>query len=408
MTGAPANLWRNREFNLLWVSQSLSDVGNAISTLAVPLLVLALTGSPVQAGLVGTVNLIVMVVCRLPAGVLVDRVDRRRVMLTADAVRLIAYGALALAVLRGQASLPLIMATTVVGSAGNAVFGTAEHSALRNIVGPGQLPEAVARNEARSYGTSLAGQPLGGLLFGIAWALPFVGNAVTFLASMIGVTLVRKPLQEPREAAPDHPVAALAQGLRFVFGNPFLRAVLMVAAPLNFAITGIIFTIIVTLQRHQTPPVVIGTVETIVAVGGLLGALAAPALQRRFRLPVLIRGICWTAAGVMATSALLTSTVVAAVPVAVAVFLGPASNAALFGHQAAITPDRLQGRVVSVIIVVATSVASAAPLLAGVLIAAWGSPASVLVFAAAVAGAAVAATVSRGIASMEPVPEAAA
>jgi hypothetical protein len=405
MTGAPANLWRNREFNLLWVSQSLSDVGNAISTLAVPLLVLHLTRSPVQAGLVGTVTLIAMVVCRLPAGVLVDRVDRRRAMLIADAVRLVAYAGLAVAVLHDRASLPLIMATTVIGSACNAVFGTAEHSALRNIVGPGQLPAAVARNEARTYGTSLAGQPLGGLLFGIAHALPFVGNAVTFLASMVGVALVRKPLQQPREAAPGRPVAALAEGLRFVFGNPFLRAVLMVAAPLNFAINGIIFTIIVTLQRNQTPPVVIGTVETIVAVGGLLGALAAPALQRRFRLPVLIRGICWTAAGVMATSALLTATVLAAVPVAIAVFLGPASNAALFGHQAAITSDQLQGRVVSVIIVVATSVASAAPLLAGVLIAAWGSPASVLVFAAAVAGAAVAATVSRGIASMEPVAE---
>jgi MFS family permease len=407
MTGAPESLWRNREFNLLWVSQSLSDVGNSISTLAVPLLVLALTHSPVQAGLVGTVGLIVLVLCRLPAGVLADRVDRRRLMLTADAVRLLVYLALAVTVLRDRASVPLIIAVTVVGSACNAVFGTAEHSALRNIVRPGQLPAAVARNEARSYGTSLAGQPLGGLLFGIGHALPFVGNAMTFLASMTGVALVRKPLQEPRAATPATPVAELAEGLRFVFANPFLRAVLVVAAPLNFAINGIIFTVIVTLQRHDTAPVVIGTVETIVAVGGLLGALAAPALHRRFRLPVLIRGICWTAAGFMATSALLTASILAAVPVALAVFLGPASNAALFGHQAAITPDRLQGRVVSVIIVVATSVASAAPLLAGLMITAWGSPASVLVFAATVAGAAVAATVSRGIGSMEPVPEAA-
>jgi MFS family permease len=407
MTGAPDSLWRNREFNLLWVSQSLSDVGNSISTLAVPLLVLALTHSPVQAGLVGTVGLIVVVLSRLPAGVLVDRIDRRRLMLAADAIRLAAYLALAVTVLRDQASVPLIIAVTVIGSACNAVFGTAEHSALRNIVRPGQLPAAVARNEARSYGTSLAGQPLGGLLFGIGWALPFVGNAVTFLASLTGVALVRKPLQQPRSARPATPVAELTEGLRFVFGNPFLRAVLVVAAPLNFAINGIIFTIIVTLQRHGTAPVVIGTVETIVAVGGLLGALAAPALHRRFRLPVLIRGICWTAAGFMAVSSLLTSSILAAVPVALAVFLGPASNAALFGHQAAITPDRLQGRVVSVIIVVATSVASAAPLLAGVMITAWGSPVSVLVFAAAVAGAAVAATVSRGISFMEPVPEAA-
>src|SRR5919112_529491 len=81
MTGAPANLWRNREFNLLWISQSLSDLGNAIATLAVPLLILHLTHSPVRAGLVATIGLVTMVLCRLPAGVLVDRVDRRRLML---------------------------------------------------------------------------------------------------------------------------------------------------------------------------------------------------------------------------------------------------------------------------------------------------------------------------------------
>jgi hypothetical protein len=405
MTEAPASLWRNREFNLLWISQSLSDLGNAIATLAVPLLVLHLTHSPVRAGLVGTVGLVTMVLCRLPAGVLVDRVDRRRLMLACDGVRLVAYLALGVVVLRGGATLPLLVAVTVIGSACNALFGTAEHSALRNIVWPDQLPAAVARNEARTYGTSLAGPPIGGLLFGLGRSLPFFGNAVTFLMSLIGVAFVRRPLQQPRREPPGGHASAMAEGLRFVFGDPFLRAILLVAAPLNLAIHGILFTIIVTLQQHGTPPAAIGTVETIVAAGGLLGALAAPALHRRVPLPVLIRGICWTAAGFMAVSALLTSSVAAAVPIAAAVFLGPASNAALFGHQAAITPDRLQGRVVSVVVVVATSVASAAPLLAGLMITAWGSPASVLVFAAAVAGSAVAATVSRGLRSMRPVPE---
>jgi MFS family permease len=104
MTEAPVDLWRNREFNLLRVSQSLSDLGNTIATLAVPLLVLALTASPVQAGLVSSIGLVVMVLCRLPAGVLAGRVERRRLMLACDAVRLLAYAALAVIVLRGRAS----------------------------------------------------------------------------------------------------------------------------------------------------------------------------------------------------------------------------------------------------------------------------------------------------------------
>ncbi len=402
MTDAPANLWRNREFNLLWVSQALSDLGNAISTLAVPLLVLGVTGSVVQAGLVGTIGLVVMVVARLPAGVLVDRLDRRKVMLACDAVRLVAYLTLGLAIVNHQPSAAAVLSVVVVGAAGNALFSTAEHSSLRNLVASGQLPAAVARNEARTYATSLVGPPLGGVLFGLGRAYPFLGDALTFLASYLGVSLVHRPMQQPRAGPPGRGADDLVEGLRFVLGNPALRAILLIAAPLNLAINGIIFTIIVTLQRQNTRPGIIGLVETVVAIGGLLGALAAPALQRRLPLPALIRGICWAAAGFMAISALLTSSVLAAVPVAAAVFLGPASNAALFGHQAAITPDRLQGRVVSVIIVVATSVSAAAPLLAGALITAIRSPATILVFSAVVAGSAVAATFSRGIRAMDP------
>ncbi|BCJ51275.1 hypothetical protein Asp14428_27500 [Actinoplanes sp. NBRC 14428] len=403
MTDAPGTLWRNREFNLLWVSQSLSDAGTAISALAVPLLLLTLTSSPVRAGLVSTIGLVVTVLSRLPAGVLADRFDRRRIMLVCDAVRLVAYLILGLAVWHGRPSLVLVIAVVVVGAAGNAFFGTAEHSSLRTIVAPGQLPAAVARNEARSYGTSLAGPPLGGLLFGLGHALPFFGDAVTFLASMAGVARVRRPLQQRREAGRGGHVAALAEGFRFVFGNAFLRAVLVVAAPLNLAIHGITFTIIVTLQANRVPPAIIGAVSTVVAAGGLLGALAAPSLHRRLPLPVLIRGISWAAALLMSASALLTGSVAAAVPVALALFLGPTANAALFGHQAAITPDRLQGRVVSVIIVVATSVSATAPLLAGVLIAVFGPVPTVLAFAALVGGSAVVTSTGRGIRTMEPV-----
>lgn len=392
-----SSLWRNREFNLLWVGQCLSDLGDAVAMLALPLLVLALTGSPVQAGLVGTIAQVIRLVCRLPAGVLVDRVNRRRAMLGCDLVRLVAFTVLGVAVVTGQANVVVIIAIAVVDAAGGAVFGTAEHAALRSIVPAPQLPAAVARNEARSYGTSLAGPSLGGLLFGLGHALPFFGNALSYLASMIGVALIRRPLQTARQETTDGYAAAMAEGLRFVFRNPFLRAVLFISAPLNFAVTGIIFTIVVTLQRNGTPPAVIGLTETILGVGGLLGAFAAPVLQRWLSLTALVRTICWTGAGLFASSALLTASIAAAIPVALALFLAPACNAALFGYQASITPDRLQGRVISVIFLVASSAASAAPILAGVFVTAWGSPTAILIFALAVAGSAIAATLGKGI-----------
>jgi len=402
-----SSLWRNREFNLLWTSQSLSDLGGAIAQLAVPLLVLESTGSAVQAGVVGTAALVAKLFSRLPSGVLADRVDRRKAMLTCDVIRLVAFLTLAAAVATGHAGLAVIIAVAVLDATCSAMFNTVEHASLRSIVPATQLPAAVARNEARSYGTSLAGPPLGGLLFGITHALPFLGNAVSYLASLIGVAMIRRPLQAERDEEPPGHAAALAEGLRFVFSNPFLRAVLAIAAPLNFALNGTIFTIIVTLQRHGVEPGVIGLTETIVGVGGLLGAFLAPVLQRWLQFARLIRFITWAAVAVLVASALLTASLAAAVPVALAVFLGPACNAALFGYQAAITPDRLQGRVLSVIFLAAMSASAAAPLLAGVFVTAWGSSTTILIFAAAVAVSALTATLAAGIRTMRPIEEAA-
>lgn len=397
-----SSLWRNREFTLLWTSQSLSDLGDAVAQLAMPLLVLAVTGSAVRAGLVGTIAQVTRLLSRLPGGVLADRVNRRRALLTCDAVRLVAFAGLAAIVAAGHAGLIVIVTVAMVDAVCGTMFQTTEHAALRSIVGPSRLPDAVARNEARAYGTSLAGPPLGGLLFGLAPAWPFLGNAVSYLASLAGVGLIRKPLQGEPAGEPGGHRAALAEGVRFVFGNSFLRAVLAIAAPLNLALSGTVFTIIVTLQRHGVSPGVIGLTETIMAVGGLAGALAAPMLQRSMAFPQLIRFITWAASAVLAAGSLLTSSLAAAVPLALAVFLGPACNAALFGYQAAITPDRLQGRVLSVIFTAAMSAAAAAPILAGLLVAHVSSPAAMLFFAASMSVAALTATFATGIRAMRP------
>lgn len=396
----PVSLWRNRAFNLLWVSQCLSDLGSSMANLALPLLVLFLTGSAAQAGLVGTAGLLVTLVCRLPAGVLADRFERRRLMIICDVVRMAGYVVLGGAVLAGVASLAMILVVAVVGAAANAVFSTAEHAAVRNLVPAEQLSTAVARNEARAYGTQLAGPPLGGLLFGLGRSLPFLGNVVTYLLSLAALLLIREPMQQPRVQASPSGGAAAAEGVRFVLRDPFLRALLVIAAPLNMAFTGMIFAIIVSLQRAGTPSFLVGLASTIFGLGGFLGAFAAPAVQRWLRLPTLIIVLCWATAGLMAVSTLVPTSVLAAVPLAAAVFLAPTANAALFGYQAAITPDQLQGRVVSVIFLVATSAAALAPGLAGLLLARFSSGTAMLVFPLLVAVSAVTATLSSGIRSM--------
>jgi MFS family permease len=399
-TGRAPSLWRNRAFNLLWTGECLSDTGSAMAGLALPLLVLQLTGSPTQAGLVGTAGLVVTTACRLPAGVLADRFDRRRLLIVCDVLRLVVYAGLACAVEAGAADLAVILAVVAVGSAATAVFSTAEFAAVPILVRPDQIVDAVARNEARSYGTSLAGPPLGGLLFGLGRALPFLGNALSFLLSLAAVLGIRQPLQQPRSGPAPSSGAAGREGVRFVLGNPFLRALLVIAAPLNMAFTGMIFATTISLRRAGLSPVLVGVVSTVFGVGGLLGAFAAPALQRRLRLPTLIVVLCWSTAALMGVSVLLATSMVSAVPLAAAVFLGPTANAALFGYQAAVTPDHLQGRVVSLILIAATSAAALAPALAGLLLAHFTSRTAMLAFPLLVAASALVATFSTGVRSM--------
>ncbi|MFE3634315.1 MFS transporter [Streptomyces sp. NPDC059168] len=397
--GPAPGLWRNRDFNLLWTGQCLSDLGGAMVELALPLLVLQRTGSPAQAGFVGTAGLVTTLACRLPAGVLADRLDRRRLMIACDVLRLAGYALLGWAVAAGTATLPVILAVVVTGAAATAVFSTAEHACVRNLVHPGRLTTAVARNEARSYGVSLAGPPLGGLLFGLGRALPFLGNALSHLLSLLAVSLIRRPLQEARPSAGEAGRVCATQGLRFLLGHPFLRTLLVIAAPLNMAFTGMIFAMTLALRRAGVPPYLVGLAGTVFAVGGLLGALAAPVLQRRLRLPVLIRLLCWATAALMAVGALLAGTVLAAVPLAAAVFLGPTANAALFAHQAAVTPDHLQGRVVGGVLLAAGSAAALAPALAGVLLDRFGPVPATLVFPVLVTAAALTATLGKGLRS---------
>jgi len=408
-TGAPEadrlpGLWRNRAFNLLWTGQCLSDTGSAMAGLALPLLVLQLTGSPAQAGFVGTAGLVATTVCRLPAGSLVDRFDRRRLMIACDAFRLVLYAGLACAVVAGAAGLAVILVVVAGSAAATAVFSTAEFAAVPSLVRTDQLIGAVARNEARSYGTSLAGPPLGGLLFGLGRSLPFVGNALSFLLSLVAVLGIRRPMQQPRPATAPSGGKPGSQGLRFLLGNPFLRALLVIAAPLNMAFTGMIFAMTISLRRSGMSPVLVGVVSMILGAGGFLGAFAAPTLQRWLRLPTLIRTLCWSTAVLMGLSVLLATGMVAAVPLAAAVFLGPTANAALFGYQAAVTPDHLQGRVVSLILFAATSAAALAPAVAGLLLAHFSSRPAMLLFPLLVAVSAVVSTFSKGIRTMSAQP----
>lgn len=359
---------------------------------------LGITGSAVQAGAVGTTTAVVRAVLRLPGGALADRWNRRIVMLSCDAARVVLYAALALLVVTRQATLSVIIAIAVMVAVLDVLFEPAATAAVSHLVPRGQLAAAFGRNEARNYAAELAGPPLGGALFGIARAVPFAFDALSYLASFAALTALRRPLQGERGAHLRRPLTQeIGDGLRHVRSSDFLRAVIPLFALANFAFTGATFTIVVALQQAGHPSSVIGIAQAVTAVGGLLGAVAAAWLQRRADFKPLVRTSIAMLCGCLAASAALSGRLAMVLPVTVALFLAPALNAAIFSRLAATTPENLQGRVISVLVVASGAAASLAPLTMGLTINHLGAGAAMTVCAAVVALSLVVTVTTRGL-----------
>lgn len=193
-------LLRNRDFMLLWSGQVLSELGSQTSTVAYPLLILALTGSAAKAGVVGLAKWLPLTLFALPAGVLADRMDRKRLMIGCDAVRMLGAASIVGALWLGR---PAYLQVVAVAFLDGALFITShicERGALRQVVAPEQLQDAVAQNEARYFSASIVGPPLGGVLFAAARSLPFVADTASFLSSMTAISFTRAKFQTPSTA----------------------------------------------------------------------------------------------------------------------------------------------------------------------------------------------------------------
>src|SRR5207248_3382337 len=127
----------------------------------------------------------------LPAGALVDRWDRKRVMLAADAGRALALGSVAVALAVGRPPLAQLLAASFVEGCLFVFFQLSESAALPQIVPREQLPQAIAQNQARMQGAGLVGAPLGGALFGIARSLPFVADTASYAVSFVSLLFIR-------------------------------------------------------------------------------------------------------------------------------------------------------------------------------------------------------------------------
>ncbi|WP_371480992.1 MFS transporter [Kitasatospora sp. NBC_00315] len=294
-------LRRNLRFQLLWGGAAASTLGMQVSDTAFPLLLLAMTGSSTLAGAFGAAQLGASVLFGLHAGVVADRHDRRRILIAADTVRLLAALSVPLAMALGRLTVAHTLLVAVVIGASVAYAGPVRLLAVRSVVAPAQLRQALAQDEARMSGAALAGPPLAGLLLGAGRCVPFLGAALTSLLSLTAACLVRFPRHAETgagaAAAPSDPRrggGALA-GFRHLLGDRTLRATLLVVLGVNLAGSASVLPVMVLLRGEGTSSGGIGLALAGEAVGAMAGALLVSRLHRLTGPGRLLLAVAWSA-----------------------------------------------------------------------------------------------------------------
>ncbi|MGW4498754.1 MFS transporter [Micromonospora sp. NPDC004336] len=345
-------LWRDRDFGAYWAAQSLSSVGDSFAYIAVPLLVLHATGSVAQMGLLTAVAGAASVGAGIFGGVLVDRYDRRSLMIAADVARLVLYGLIPLAWLAGPQVWLLFVVLPICEAVGM-VFQVAAVTAVRNLVDRDRITEANGRLQA-TYATAAVAGPL---LAGVASARfgPTVAvavNAASFALSAAGLWLVRLRRsagdERPDGVGRESRLAELLAGARFLRRQPVLRALTVLLSIFIFLTYGLTDVLIYHVKHDLGgSDRTIGTVLGLAAVGTVAGALLVAPLRRR-------RGFGATWIGAVAVSGLAVAGIgvagtVPGVTALTAVYLCGVSVGGIcsMSLRQEITPDHLLGRVTS-------------------------------------------------------------
>ncbi|NUT93040.1 MAG: MFS transporter [Saccharothrix sp.] len=279
------SLWSHRDFRLLWAGDTISYFGASVGRVVLPLLAAGtLAATPFQMGLLTAANTAAFLLIGLPAGVWVDRMRRRPIMLTADFVRFGLLLSVPVAWWLGTLTLVhLIVVALLVGTA-TVMFDIAYQSYLPVLVGRDQLVEGNSKLTASQSVAEVSGPAIaGGIAQAVGAANGVLGTGLGYLASALFLLRIRTPEPEPQRAEQPNLVAEIKEGLRFVFGNRSLRAIVGTTGTANFfGGMGMAVIVLFLARVLDLSDGVIGLILTSAGMGGVLGALTANRWNKRF------------------------------------------------------------------------------------------------------------------------------
>jgi MFS family permease len=348
-SSAPRSLWLNRDFVKLWIATTISLFGTPFTRLAVPLIaVLMLQASPSEMGLLSALQTVPFLLFGLVAGVWVDRVRRRGVLIAGDLGRALVLATLPLSALAGVLSMPLLYAVSFLFGVLTVFFDVAFQSYVPAIVRRTALVEANSKLEMSSSTAQVMAPGLAGfIVHALSAPIAVVIDAGSFVVSAAFIGLIRA-----KEPAPDEAGAPLLTGVRdgivAVFGNRLLRAIAGCSATINLFASAIsALSILYASRELALTPAAIGMSLTIGNVGAVVGALLAAKLASRLGVGPLI--IAAAMLGAISPIPMILATPSSAFTLLILSqilfsFASPVYDINQVSLRQAITPQRLLGR----------------------------------------------------------------
>lgn len=342
------SLWRNRNFMLLWSGQGVSSLGTAITQTAYPLLVWDISHSAALLGLVGALGTLPYLLLSLIVGALIDRWDRKRVMIICDIGRALNLVSLLIVLLAGHLTVIQICFNTLLEGTFYVFFNLAEVACLPRVVSNEQLPAASAQDNATMGLTALLGPLLGGILYSFRLFLPFLCDAISYGASVMTLNLIRVPFQTERQKDERKLLSEIYEGLFWLWRQPLIFFIAFLTGGLNFLFAGAIPILVVLVKQHHGSSLLYGTILTIGGIGGIVGSLLGAPIQKRFRFGTVIIWTVWIQALLFPLYAVVPNLLFLGVISAGIFITGPIYNVVQFSYRLSLIPDELQGRVNSV------------------------------------------------------------
>ncbi|MGW3811880.1 MFS transporter, partial [Micromonospora sp. NPDC005113] len=278
-------LLRHRDFRLLWAGQAISSVGSNVTTVALPLVAVAvLDAGTFQVAVLTAAAWLPWLLIGLPAGAWVDRLPRRPVMVACDLLCAVAFLTVPLAAALDRLTVWHLLLVALGAGTARVFFETADQVYLPVLLRPEQLPEGNAKLQATQTVSYVVGPGLAGLIAQLTGAVAaLVLDAATFLLS--AACLLRIRTAEPRTPRTDRSPSLrrdIAEGLRFVVRDPYLRVLTLFGAASNIGLIGYQAVLVVFLVRElRLAPGLVGVLVAVMSAGGIIGALLATALARR-------------------------------------------------------------------------------------------------------------------------------